>query len=66
MIEFLFTELDASKLEIHTKPSNSRSIGIALGCGFTKEGQLQERGRTSAGEAVDLQIYGLLRSEFSH
>ena len=66
MIEFLFTELDASKLEIHTKASNSRSIGIALRCGFTKEAQLRERGRTSAGEAVDLQIYGLLRSEFVH
>jgi ribosomal-protein-serine acetyltransferase len=62
---FLFTELDADKLEIHTKASNSRSIGIALRCGFTKEAQLRERGRTSAGEAVDMQIYGLLRSELS-
>ncbi len=64
MIQFLFTGLDASKLEIHTKASNSRSIGIALRCGFAKEAQLRERGRTSAGEAVDLQIYGLLRREF--
>jgi len=66
MIEFLFTELDANKLEIHTKASNSRSIAIALRCGFTKEAQLRERGRTGAGEAVDLEIYGLLRSEFLH
>ena len=66
MIEFLFTELGASRLEIHTKASNSKSIGVALRCGFTKEAQLRQRGRTSAGEAVDLQIYGLLRSEFRH
>jgi RimJ/RimL family protein N-acetyltransferase len=65
MIRFLFADLDAERLEIHSKASNSRSIGIALGCGFTKEAQLRERGRTSTGEAVDMQIYGLLRSEFS-
>ena len=66
MIEFLFTELGANKLEILTKVSNSRSVGIALRCGFTKEAQLRQRSRTSAGEAVDLEIYGLLRSEFRH
>lgn len=66
MIRFLFTDLDASKLEIHTKASNSRSIGIALRCGFTKEAQLRDRGRTRSGDAVDMEIYGLLRSEFPH
>ena len=65
MIRFLFAELGAHKLEIHTKASNGRSIRIASRCGFTKEAQLRERGRTSVGEAVDMQIYGLLRSEFS-
>jgi ribosomal-protein-serine acetyltransferase len=64
MIEFLFTGLDANKLEIHVKATNTRSIGVAKRCGFTKEAQLRERGRTNDGEIVDLEIYGLLRSEF--
>ena len=64
MIEILFTELDANRLEIHTKATNLKSIGIAERCGFTREAQLRERGRTNDGEIVDMQIYGLLRSEF--
>lgn len=64
MIEFLFTGLGANKLEIHAKATNTRSTGVAKRCGFTKEAQLRERGRTNDGEIVDLEIYGLLRSEF--
>jgi ribosomal-protein-serine acetyltransferase len=64
MIEFLFTGLGANKLEIHAKATNTRSTGVAKRCGFTKEAQLRERGRTNEGEIVDLEIYGLLRSEF--
>ena len=66
MTEFLFTELDANKLEIHTKATNGKSTRIAIRCSFTKEAQLRVRGRTEAGEVVDLEIYGLLRSEFTH
>jgi ribosomal-protein-serine acetyltransferase len=64
MIEYLFTELDANRLEIHCKATNARSIGVAKRCGFTKEAHLRERGRTNEGEIVDMVIYGLLRSEF--
>lgn len=64
VIEFLFTELDANKLEIHTKATNLKSIGVAERCGFTKEAHLRERGKTNEGEIVDMEIYGLLRSEF--
>ena len=66
IIEFLFTDLDANKLEIHTKATNSESIGVAERCGFTKEAQIRDRGRTNEGEVVDLQIYGLSRSEFQY
>jgi len=65
IIEFLFTELNANKLEIHTKATNLKSIAVAERCGFTKEAQLRERGRTNQGEVVDLQIYGLLSSEYT-
>lgn len=63
-IEFLFTELEANRLEIHTKASNLKSIAVAERCGFTKEAHLRERGRTNQGDVVDMLIFGLLRSEF--
>mgnify|MGYP001766899114 CR=1 FL=1 len=62
--EFLFRELGANRLEIHTKATNHKSIGVAERCGFTKEAHLRERGRTNDGEVVDMQIFGLLRSEY--
>jgi len=61
---FLFAELDARKLEILTKITNLKSIGVAQRCGFQQEAQLRERSRTNAGEAVDLLCFGLLRKEF--
>ena len=63
-VEFLFQELGANRLEIHMKVTNSKSIGVAERCGFTREAQLREKGRTNAGDAVDMLIFGLLRSEF--
>lgn len=65
MIAFLFTELGAAKLEIHTKATNSRSIRIAERCGFTQEANLRQRSRTNDGEVVDLLIFGLLRREYT-
>jgi ribosomal-protein-serine acetyltransferase len=64
MIEFLFTELGANKLEILTKATNTRGIRIAERCGFTQEAHLRQRTRTNDGEVVDLLIFGLLRSEY--
>jgi ribosomal-protein-serine acetyltransferase len=64
MADFLFRGLGANKLEIHTKATNSNSIGVAKRCGFTKEAQIRERGRTNEGVVVDLLIFGLLKSEY--
>jgi ribosomal-protein-serine acetyltransferase len=64
IIDYLFNNLGANRLEIHTKATNSRSIAVAKRCGFTKEAHLRERGRTNEGVVVDLCIFGLLRSEY--
>jgi RimJ/RimL family protein N-acetyltransferase len=64
MIEFLFNELQANKLVIHTKATNKKSIGIAERCGFTKEACIREGGRTNEGEIVDMLYFGLLKSEY--
>jgi RimJ/RimL family protein N-acetyltransferase len=63
-MDFLFRDLGANRLEIHTKATNARSIGVAVRCGFTKEAQLRERGRTNEGEVVDMLIFGFLRREY--
>jgi len=64
-IEFLFRELGANKLEIHTKATNLKSVAVAERCGFTKEAQLRESGRTNEGKVVDMLIFGLLQSDYS-
>jgi len=64
MIEFLFRELHANKLVIHTKATNKKSIGIAERCGFTREACIREGGRTNEGEIVDLLYYGILKGEY--
>jgi len=64
MMAFLFIELEAQKLEIHTKATNAKSIGVAERCGFSKEAHLRARGRTNDREVVDMLYFGLLRSEF--
>jgi RimJ/RimL family protein N-acetyltransferase len=61
---FLFTEVGATTLEILTKATSEPSIAVAERCGFRGEGRLRERGRTNAGEAVDLLVFGMLRSEY--
>jgi len=63
-IVFLFEELEANKVEIHTKITNAKSIGVAQRCGFTQEAQIRERSRTNEGVAVDLLYFGLLKSEY--
>lgn len=63
-VSFLFTELESRKLEILTKATNEKSIAVAERCGFREEGRIRERSRTNAGEAVDLLVFGLLRSEY--
>jgi RimJ/RimL family protein N-acetyltransferase len=65
IMEFLFTELGANKLEIHAKATNGKSVRVAERCGFTREATLRQSGRTNEGEVVDLVIFGLLRREFS-
>jgi RimJ/RimL family protein N-acetyltransferase len=60
----LFTDLGAGKLEILTKATNEPSIAVARRCGFLEEGRLRERSRTNTGEAVDLLVFGMLRTEY--
>jgi RimJ/RimL family protein N-acetyltransferase len=64
IVHFLFRELGANRMEIHTKATNAKSIAVAERCGFTREAYLRERGRTNQGEVVDMLIFGLLRDEF--
>jgi len=64
IIEFLFVELELHKVEIHTKVTNLKSIGIPKRCGFKQEAQIRDRARTNEGVAVDLLYFGLMRTEY--
>jgi RimJ/RimL family protein N-acetyltransferase len=64
MVAYLFNELGATRLEIRTKATNTRSIGVAERCGFVQEARLRQRSRTNEGDVVDLLIFGLLKSEY--
>ena len=65
LMAFLFTDLNADKIELHMKATNTKSIGVAEGCGFRKEAHIRERARTHTGEKADLLYYGISRREFS-
>jgi ribosomal-protein-serine acetyltransferase len=64
ILKFIFEDLGALKVEIHTKVTNTKSIGVANRCGFLQEAQIRKRSRTNTGEAVDLLYFGLLREEY--
>ena len=64
MNEFMFRELGANKIEIKTKATNLKSIGVAERCGFTKEAHLRDQGRTNEGEVVDMLSFGFLKRDY--
>ncbi len=63
-LAFLFEEVNAIKVEIHTKATNERSYRVAERCGFKKEAHLRNRVKTNEGVIGDIVYYGLLKSEY--
>jgi RimJ/RimL family protein N-acetyltransferase len=63
-LEFLFNDLNAHKVIAITRDTNSRSIKLAEGLGFRREGHHRESGIEN-GRRYGLLYYGMLRTEFS-
>lgn len=62
-INFLFSQLDLNKIEIHFMPSNKRSCAIAEKFGAKIEGVLRD-GYLINGKFEDLVIAGILKREW--
>lgn len=60
---FLFNDLNAHKVIVITRDSNTRSYELAERLGFRKEGHLREC-RVENGKRYGLLYYGMLKSEF--
>ena len=60
---FLFNDLNAHKVIVITRDSNSRSCKLAERLGFRKEGHLRECG-VENGNRYGLLHYGMLKNEF--
>ena len=63
-LEFLFKELNAHKVVVITRDTNSKSVKLAERLGFHKEGHFRESGIEN-GKRYGLLYYGMLRTEFS-
>jgi aminoglycoside 6'-N-acetyltransferase len=63
-LEFIFNDLNAHKVIVIARDTNSRSCKLAERLGFRREGHLRESGIEN-GKRYGLLYYGMLRTEFS-
>lgn len=63
-LDFLFNDLNAHKVVVITRDSNSKSVKLAERLGFHREGHFIESGIEN-GKRYGLLYYGMLRTEFS-
>ena len=63
LLKLGFTKLGLKKIIIRAQPTNIRSCAVPERLGFTKEGIAKQAERLN-GVDVDLQIYGLLHSQW--
>ncbi|MDH5402028.1 MAG: GNAT family N-acetyltransferase [Candidatus Heimdallarchaeota archaeon] len=62
---FIFNELKAKKIEIHTDLINERSWKLAEKCGFKREAEIRMRTKLPDGTLDNRLYYGLIRDEFN-
>jgi aminoglycoside 6'-N-acetyltransferase len=61
---FVFTYLNAYRIQLKCDDTNVRSLRVAERCGMVKEGHIRENKRNSDGVYSGTLYYGLLRHEF--
>lgn len=64
LIDCAFDGMSLRRLEAEVDPGNLASCRLLLRLGFTKEGLLRQRW-VAKGETKDVEVYGLLRHEWS-
>jgi ribosomal-protein-alanine N-acetyltransferase len=63
ILQYAFHSLDFNRLESHVQPDNLASNQLFKSAGFQKEGTLHQW-RKHNGKWIDINIYGLLKSQF--
>jgi RimJ/RimL family protein N-acetyltransferase len=64
VLDFLFMELHAHRVQLGCADTNLRSARVAERCGFQREGHLRENHKSPDGTFEGAYLYGLLRSEY--
>lgn len=63
LVNFSFTKLGFRRLDAQVDSRNKASCNLLNNIGFVGEGRLRER-KLAKGSLVDLNLYGLLKSEW--
>jgi len=63
-LRYLFEEVSVNRVQAEVMPANEASKKVLLKCGFVKEGLLRQASLWSGKGLVDLEIYGMLKTEY--
>ena len=66
VVKHCFETLALEKLYVRIAPDNIPSKKVVRKHGFSREGLLRQEYRTGEGALVDVEYYGLLRSDYAH
>lgn len=65
LVKFLFESANVNRIQADVMPSNESSKRVLLKNGFKKEGVLRQAHLWSGKGVIDLEIYGILKEEYS-
>ncbi|WP_078551405.1 GNAT family N-acetyltransferase [Bacillus alkalicellulosilyticus] len=65
LITFLFEKISVNRIQAEVMPENTASKKVLLNNGLTKEGLLRQASVWTGKGVVDLEVYGLLREEYT-
>ncbi|MEB2281905.1 GNAT family N-acetyltransferase [Lysinibacillus xylanilyticus] len=65
IVHFLFEEVNINRIQAEVMPLNEASKKVLLKNGFSQEGLIRQAALWSGKGVVDLEIYGLLKEEYT-
>jgi ribosomal-protein-alanine N-acetyltransferase len=65
LLEYLFYEIDVNRIQAFVMPQNEKSKNVLLRNKFIKEGTIRQGNYWKGRGVVDLELYSLLKSEYS-
>ena len=66
LVKFLFEEVNVNRIQAEVMPANEASTKVLLKNGFVKEGLLRQAILWSGKGVVDLEIFGILKEEYTN